>query len=309
MEMFSNKIKGKEPLVIIVLLYYNHLDDTIECLESLRNIKYTNYKILLVDNGSFDDSSQHLKEKYSWLDIRRIEKNCGFAGGSNFGIREAIKENPDYIFLVSNDVIVDKAVLKELVEEGENSKEVGIIGPKVFYYSIPNLIYSAGGKINFWTGVNILIGAKKRDNIKFNKKNYVDYITGCAILIKKEVFEKVGYLDEDYFLYSEDVDFCFRTLKGSYKILYVPRGVVWHKVCGTVRHLSPSFIYYMIRNQLLFMKKHAKWYHIPSFLFFFLFYFCAGYTFLVFKCRNINSLSMIPKGIYDFLRNRCGKVV
>jgi len=182
--------------------------------------------------------------------------NYGFTGGNNIGIRYALKNlNSNYILLLNNDTVVDPQFLNILVKEAQDDN-VGILGPNVYYYSDPDRIVYIGGNINYYTG--------KITHPYFNEiKNdlnisEIDYISGCSLLIKREVIEEVGLLNNQYFLYYEDTDWCLRAKNKGFKIIHAPEAKVWHKVLDSIERNSIIALYYGVRNQFLLIRKNGK---------------------------------------------------
>jgi hypothetical protein len=298
------------PSVSIIVLNWNGWENTIECLESLYQIKYDNFNVVIVDNNSEDDSikkikdycegslnisyNKEVKKPIHVLDLindefesiktvsdifsdfpsnKRLiliknDKNYGYAGGNNVGIRCSFKLlNPDYIMILNNDTIVNKDFLIELVKFADFDKEIGIIGPKIYYYDNPNVINSAGGVIKWRLGIGVNIGIGEVDIGQFNEFNYVDCLLGACILIKSSVIKKIGFLDEKFFLLLEETDFCFRAKIAGYKIVFYPKSIVYHKE-GFSGQMNPLILYYMNRNRLLFFKKHQTFIKVCLFTFY-----------------------------------------
>ncbi|WP_048191099.1 glycosyltransferase family 2 protein [Methanobacterium sp. SMA-27] len=285
----------ENPKVAIVILNWNGWKDTIECLESIYQINYPNYRVVIVDNNSSDDSIQKIKD-YSMgkLEIKskffennpdnkpieviednefeitdfnndnnlillKNDINYGFAEGNNIGIRFALKMfHPDYVLLLNNDTVTDKDFLKVLVYEGEKEKKVGLLGPKVYYYDNPNVIWCIGGKIDWKFARGINVGINEIDNGQYNKKKSFEYINGSAVLVKRKVFDNVGLLDKKFFLYFEEADLALRAAEKGFNCLYIPKAKIWHKVSrsggGIRREIG---LYYITRNRWIFMKKWA----------------------------------------------------
>lgn len=247
--------------VAIIILNWNGKEDTIECLESLKHITYPNYEILLVDNGSTDGSVECFRERYPGMEIIENGENLGFAEGNNVGIRRAMDEGADYVLLLNNDTVVDPEFLGELVKVAEGDERIGIVGPKIYYYDYKgrkDVIWFAGGGINWTTGRTTHHCMRKIDDGTINKLKKVDYITGCTMLIKGDVFMKIGLLDSDYFLYFEETDFCARANK-IYDCVFVPYAKIWHKISrSTGGDFSPTMAYYFVRNQMRFMVKNSS---------------------------------------------------
>lgn len=244
------------PKISIVVVNWNNYEDTSECLASLSSISYANYQIILVDNGSTDGSSEALENSYPDVIIIRNERNLGFAGGANVGIRYVLEQGTDYIFVLNNDAVVDSRVLDFLLKEATKDRRIGILGPRILYYHDPLRIWHGGGFFNYIKGGPVVPEKGKiKDNCgKANRD--VDFITGCAMLIRPEVFDRIGLLSEDYFFYVEDVDFCLRAKRAGFRLLYVPQGEVWHKVTTLRKWASPFSMYHQSKGRLLLFRRN-----------------------------------------------------
>ncbi len=330
------------PHVSIIILNWNGWENTIECLESLYQIEYDNFNIVIVDNNSEDDSikkikdyckgsltissTKKLKEPINVVELVNAEseskktvsdifsdptsnkkliliknnKNYGYAGGNNVGIKYSLKLfNPDYIMILNNDTIVNKDFLIELIKFADFDKEIGIIGPKVYYYDDPNIINSAGGVIKWRLGIGVNIGIGKKDDGQFNEVNYVDCLLGACILIKSSVIKQIGFLDEKFFLLLEETDFCFRAKMAGYKIVFYPKSIIFHKE-GFSGQMNPLILYYMNRNRILFFKKHQTFIKVSLFAF----YVTVTTILNLLKyalLRDFKSMKCIVKGYWDGL--------
>lgn len=251
------------PLTYIIILNWNGWQDTIDCVESCLKLTYSHVRILIVDNGSTDGSMVKLHERFPDIDLLQTGRNLGFAGGNNVGIRHALEQGADYVWLLNNDTIVDPSALSELVHIAKRDDTLGIVGSKIFYYDQPDVIWFAGGWIQYLTGNCGHIGQHEKDINRSEKVTEVDFITGCSLLIKSNVIKKVGLMDERYFLYYEDADWNLLVKECKYKIYYVPTAKVWHKVSMAVGFGSPAAQYYLTRNSLLFILKH-KMFFLPT---------------------------------------------
>lgn len=248
------------PKVLVIILNRNGKDDTLECLQSFKEIDYPNYEIVVVDNGSSDGSQRIIKEKFPYVELIENRENLGFSRGNNVAIRYALRKKVDYVLLLNNDTVVHRHLLKELVEVAEISTKIGIVGPKIYYYDNPKTIWFAGGLINLKRGTVRHIGKNENDIGQFDEVKEVDYVTGCALMIKREVIEKIGLLDEDYSpIYYEDTDWGIKAMKKGYKCVYVPKAKLWHKVSSTMGgEMSAPEMYLMTRNLILFVRKHGS---------------------------------------------------
>jgi len=256
------------PKVTIVILNWNGYEVTRECLISLSKIDYTNYGIVLVDNGSADGSPERLGAEFPGVILIRNQKNLGFTGGNNVGIRRALEENADYVLLLNNDTVVAPNFLSELIRAGESDKRIGLLNPKIFYFKPSDRIWYAGGSLSIWKGIASHRGSRQVDRGMYDSPEEVTFITGCAFLIKAEVIRKIGLLDECFFYTSEDADWSIRSLNAGYKALYVSSSVIWHKESMDTKHNAGKRFrdFYNVRNMILLARKHARPQHWPTVL-------------------------------------------
>lgn len=281
----SNRVKSAAlpPRVDLVILNWNGYAVTRECLISLSRTDYTNYNIVLVDNGSTDGSPEKLASEFPNIEIIANKQNLGFTGGNNVGIRRALKNNADYVLLLNNDTVVDPGFLSELVRAGEENQSVGILNPKIFYFEPSDRLWYAGGSFSRWKGIASHRGNREVDRGLYDTPEEVTFITGCAFFIKTEVIRKIGMLDECFFYTCEDTDWTIRAMQAGFKALYVPSSLIWHKESLDIkRNAGKAFRdFYNVRNSLILARKHAKPYHWPSFLMclcFMVSYRTAGYA-------------------------------
>ena len=246
------------PSVFIVLVNWNGLADTLECLESLQSLEYENFSIVLVDNASADNSVEAIRGKYPSVRILANPENLGFTGGNNVGIRHALENGAAYVWLLNNDTVVDRHALSRLVEAAEGDRGIGILGSKIYYSSEPNVISFAGATIDWARGTSSHIGRGEVDTGQFDNLSEVERVSGCSMLVKRAVCETVGLFDEAFFLFVEDVDWCVRARRSGFRCVFVPSSVVWHKEGSSIRKAEQSslFSYYNTRNFLLLIKKN-----------------------------------------------------
>jgi len=268
----------KNQSVAIIILNWNGWEDTIECLESLYKINYPNYEVILVDNASFDNSVEILrkwgKDKEN-LFILKNDKNYGFTGGNNIAINQILKEGKsEYILLLNNDTVVSRDFLTELVKVAQSRKNIGIVGPKIYNFNLKNsqkIIQSAGSTINLYTGNITMYGGNQIDRGQFDHIKTVDYISGACLLIKREVVQKIGLLDDNFFAYFEDVDWCLRAKEKKYDVVYAPGSTIWHKIARSSSKMPELLMYYRVRNRFLLEKRFADLYQYIFFLGFYFF--------------------------------------
>lgn len=243
------------PSVVIIILNWNGLDDTLDCIESLRQLDYKCCEIVVVDNGSTDGSVPTLRQRFPEVGLIEMNENLGYTGGNNVGLRYALARGADYALLLNNDTEVAPDFLRRLVEAAESDPIIGMAGATIYYHERPDVIWSAGGAIDWHRGSTRMIGLNERDEGQFGTEpRAVDFITGCAMLVRRTLMEQVGLLDERFFAYYEETEWCARATRAGYRIVHVPLARMWHKISPSAQADSPFVHYYMTRNRLLFLK-------------------------------------------------------
>lgn len=258
----------------VVIVNYNGGEDVLECLQSVSRLEVESEKleIIVVDNGSKDRSVAMIKTQFSQVRVYENQENLGFAEGNNVGIKEALKGGADYVMLLNSDTLIDRDCLKELLKVTREDQKIDVLCPKIYFAAgfefhkerykkveRGRVIWYAGGKIDWQNILGIHRGVDKVDNGQYDKITKIEFATGCCLLVKREVFEKVGLLDKGYFLYLEDLDFSVRVKKAGFQLVFVPKAIVWHKNLGTTRQESATRqAYYYTRNRLLFGLKYAS---------------------------------------------------
>lgn len=293
--------ESKAPLVYLLILNYKGYDDTCECIDSLLEIQYGNYKLLIIDNDSRDGSEERLRKKYPDIEIIQTHKNLGFAGGNNVGIKYALDRNADYIGILNNDIIVDKNFLNVLVSTMESDKEIGIIGPTVCDYYNRGKIISAGAKMSLLTGEGAYIHVNEDYYSKKTEKIVMcDYISGCCMLARANIIDKIGNLPEVYFMYFEETEWCFKARKKRLKVICDTDSVIWHKESAAIGEASPLKQYYLNRNRVLFIKRNANFFHKLVFY---------VYILLQMIYRSLAGRKVYWKALYDGYINKIEKVM
>ncbi len=255
------------PLVYVVVLTWNGKNDTLECLRSLQSVTYPNFRILVVDNASSDGTTEAVRQSFQNVEVIRNETNLRFAGGNNVGIRHAMSKQADYVLLLNNDTVVEMGFLSELIATAERDPDIGMVGAKIYYHDDPtpqgtSRIWFAGGKIEWWEGWISHVGLRQLDRGQFESVEETDYITGCCLLVKRQVIEKIGFLDESYFMYGEDADWCIRAMRAGYKLTVQPKAKLWHKLSvSSGGHLSWFKNWNKLKSNLRLMWRYARPYH------------------------------------------------
>lgn len=251
------------PLVYIVTLHWNRLDDTLAFLTSASQLTYAHYRILVVDNGSVNDSTSEITARFS--DVQQIvnERNLGFAAGANVGIRYALVRGADFVFLLNNDTLIAPDAL-DLLVDAALAQDVGLAAPKILHTGDPQRIWSVGGWRN---RVTLEIASHRRgepDVALYESPFEVDFVTACGMLMKRQCLEEIGLFDERFFMYYEDSDYCLRARAAGYRLLVVPRARMWHYVAASIGGSdSPGERYHMALSSVLFFKKHVRGWRWP----------------------------------------------
>lgn len=243
------------PKAYVVLVNWNgHGADTLACLESLDGLTYPDATVLVVDNGSTDDSVERIRAARPDVRLLETSANLGFAGGNNLGIRAAIDEGACYVWLLNNDTVVEPDALTVLVDALEADPKAGAAGSKITYWDRPDVLWYAGGEFTPQGPVHHR-GIDEPDTGAYDAPQETEFITGCSLLLDATVLEKVGLMRDEYFLYWEETDLDWRIRAAGYALLYVPTSVVRHKVAASLgRDWGPAQTEYLARNMLHFYR-------------------------------------------------------
>jgi len=240
--------------VLVIVLCYNGIELTLCCLESLRWQTYGAVDVLVVDNSSTDNTPQIVRERFPEVTLVETGANLGFAAGNNVGLRYACAKGYDYVLLLNNDTEVAQDLVAELVAACEADARIGVAGPRIYYHDRPTTIWSAGGTIDWSQGTTAMVGLNHPDGPSFDHPAHVDFVTGCALFVRRDVLEQVGLIDERFGMYFEEVEWCVRIGRAGWRIMYIPEGKLWHKIQPAEQSLSLRVLYYMTRNRLLFLR-------------------------------------------------------
>ena len=248
---------SNKPLVTVVVLNWNGLADTRECLHSLQAVEYDAMRVLVVDNGSRDDEASLLEREFQgFIEVLRLPDNRGFAGGANAGMKRALEDSATYVLLLNNDTVVAPTFLQALVDAAEAHLDLAAACPRTNFYDRPRIIYSTGGDVSVWRGVATQIGRGQEDRGQFDRLERRGYADGVCMLIPAAAIAKVGLLDEQYFAYWEETDWCIRARDKGLHCYYVPLARIWHKAARSQKP-DARFDYLYRRNALLFVRKRG----------------------------------------------------
>ncbi len=286
----------ESPLISIITLTWNQTPITLAFLESTRKLNYRNFEILVCDMGSDVDPTEEINAlNFPNTRVLRSEKNLGFSGGNNWGIRQAKGE---YIFIVNNDTEVTPDLLDVLLEPFFTNSEIGVTCPKIRFFHHPDVIQYAGfNPINIFTGRTTAVGSLEKDNGQHDVSGYTYGAHACAMLVKREVIEKVGIFPEKFFIYYEEWDWSSRIIKAGFKIFYQAKGLIYHKESITMGKKSAIKVYYHTRNRILFMRRNTNTFQFFVFIVFFTFLAAPKAIFKFAVSKQFQHLKSYVKGI------------
>lgn len=257
--------------ISIVIVNWNGKGDTVVALASLKKMDTRGHdvSVIVVDNGSTNNSASVIHKAHPWVTLIEIGKNLGFTGGNNVGIKRAIESGADFVWLLNNDIIAHKNALTIL--DAFSDRAVGIAGSKIYFapgreyhkerYSKSEqgrVFWFAGGLVDWGNMYASHRGVDEVDEGQYDMVEETPFITGCSMMIKREVIENIGYLDDKFYLYLEDFDYCLRARRAGYKLMYVPSSVIWHVNAGSSGGPgNPMHEYYLTRNRLLVGMRYA----------------------------------------------------
>ena len=230
------------PRVAIVLLNWNSTEDTLACIESIRNLTYKSFQVVVIDNSSRQAEYLTLKSRCINELILRQKRNLGFARGCNAGIRWALQNGFEYVWLLNNDTVVAPESLSDLVRAMQSDPRIGIAGGMLYYWNDPERIQMAGGFIDGETGRGGRLGLDELDTGQFRDDFDVDYVSGGILLARSEAIREVGLLDERFFMYYEDTDWGVRMRARGWRVVTASAAKAWHKDKATAGNRKPYFI-------------------------------------------------------------------
>ena len=259
--------------IFISIIDFNGKKNTIECLDAIDAIRIKNFRlnVVVIDNASKIEFSLNKRFRNFPFKLIRNKENLGFAEGNNVGIRYALEHGADYVLVLNNDTLVEENLIEELLKVANIYENIGILAPKIYFASgfefhknrysnkdLGKVFWYAGGESDWKNVIGHHRGVDEVDHGQYDKIMETQFASGCCMFIKKAVFDKVGLFDNKYFLYYEDADFSERVKKANYKIVYVPKAILWHKNAGSAGGSGSKLQdYYITRNRLLFGARYA----------------------------------------------------
>lgn len=248
----ANHTIQTSPKVRTILVNWNNYPDTAACLLSLRQVNYDNHEVIVVDNGSTDNSPSRIRNAFPDLNIIELGRNLGFAGGCNAGIRYALSQGSEFVWLLNIDTTVDRDALQALVDKARSSPRLAACGSAIYFMDDPQRLQAwGGGHVNFWLG-------RSRHYLQPVRDNSVEFITGASMLISRKAIESIGLLDEHFFMYWEDADYCFRLRASGWNLSVAGQSRVWHKGSSSVGKESVRLDRYFNASAKRFFRKHAE---------------------------------------------------
>lgn len=256
------------PRVVALVINYNGKDVTLQTLASLVRLDYEPLDLVVIDNGSSDGSWQAVEEQYPQVTQLEVPENHGISHGMNVGIRHALDQGYDYTLILNNDIEVHPAMVTEMVKLAETDERIGAVGPKAYYFGDRERLWSTGGILRWAESVTNERGDREMDRGQFDRDEEVDYVNGCAMLVRRAALERTGFWDATYFLGVEDADWCMRMKRLGYTCWYAHRAKLWHMISHSTGVYKPFRTFQTGRSTAIFVRKHAPLLGWLRFLFF-----------------------------------------
>lgn len=246
------------PSITTVVLNTNRRDDTLTCLTSLVQSTYPNQHILVLDNASTDGSPEAIRAQFPQVEVWPLAENLGYAGNNNVGLRRALAQGSDWVFVLNEDTTVAPEALMRLMDAAQRNPRIGVIGPMVHTFDPQPIISSAGGVVRWAIADAENVGMGEPDRGQYPARA-VDFINGCGLLISRAAMDKAGLLDDSFFIYFEETDWCVRVARAGFTVWFEPQANMRHKAPITHTQFGPNTLYYMTRNRLRFFARHTPW--------------------------------------------------
>ncbi|MBN1656859.1 MAG: glycosyltransferase family 2 protein [Anaerolineae bacterium] len=240
------------PGVGIVIVNWNLVSDTLACLNSVYRMSYSEFQVVVVDNGSTDDSVARIAQEYPKAAQIVNDENLGFAAGANQGIGWAMSAGCAYALVLNNDTTVAPDLLQRLIGAAERDPRIGILSPRILYFDRPEQTWHLAARWHRWLPMPVHIWNTEVEIVE------ADFVSGCGMMLRSSALEAAGYFDTSYFMYGEDVDLCIRIKAAGYRVVAVPGARMWHKVSTSAGQVSARMRYWQTRNQIWIYRRHMR---------------------------------------------------
>jgi GT2 family glycosyltransferase len=295
--------------VYIIILNWNGLNDTLECLRSVYRLDYPDFEVIVVDNASSDNSPEVILANFPRIFLMKNSENLGYAGGNNRAMRYAMEQGADYLWLLNNDTVVEPDTLSKIVATAEGAPDIGMISPVVYFYHEPDKIQFAGCYIDH----KIFVEYPEPDLNNTPDESVSGksvWLWGTALLVKRKVVEKIGYFNEEFFAYWEDTDYSLRVLENNFSNVVDLTAKIYHKTLlpqQGIKRRGSHFYYYVARNKLFLGAKHTKGFQ----RIFFVCHYLADTIFLInhfsHQANSDHAIDAYLTGVSDAFLNRSGQ--
>ncbi len=299
------------PRVAVVVVNYNRYQDTFRCLQSLtacvqRPGAAEQPILILVDSGSADGSYERLRAEFPNVTFLRAEGNVGFCVANNMGMQHAFRTaEASHVLLLNNDAFVTDDVFVPFLTIAAENPKADIQCAKIYYWPEERRLWYAGGTVDRKRGISVHRGIGQEDCGQFDRVERTDFATGCALFISRECYEATKGFDPAWFAYYEDSDLCFRARAQGFETVYNPGARVWHAVSQTARIDGPLYLYFTMRNKLLFVKRHGG--GLSGAWLYFLYFYGRQLIRMGVKHRSWQGVQAVAHGLLDGLRGVEGK--
>jgi GT2 family glycosyltransferase len=301
-----------KPLVSIISVNYNGLEVTREMIDSIRSNTYSNVEIIVVDNASEKSPKEFLNHFYPEVKVIESKENLGFAGGNNLGIQES---KGAYLFFLNNDAELTNGAIESILDLFNQNPKIGVVSPKICFHkevseiasdpqSSDILQYVGTTSVHPITARNQTIGSLEKDQNQYTKAQKTAYAHGAAMVVKREIIEKVGLMPEEFFLYYEELDWCEQIERAGYEIYVQPNAKIYHKESWSVDKISTLKTFYMNRNRILFMRRNRQSWQLVGFCLFLIFFTLPKNSILLLLKGDFKNLMALWKAIFWNISDR-----
>ena len=296
-----------DPHVAVVILTWNGKADVLHCLSTLPRVCYSNWSVTVVDNASTDGTVEAIAAAFPEQRVLVMEKNLGFCGGNNRGIADALRRGADYVLLLNNDTELHPELLAELVRVAREDPRIGAVGSKNIQMEDHSLVWGAYGLLTYSYDLVTLVGSRQPDGPEYTCVRDADWVIGNGIMMSRAAVETVGELDESFFGYHEDVDWCERARRAGFRIVFNGHAVIYHRGFGAAHPESKMpfpVLYFLGRNAWVFVRKHGTAWQQVRYLTVFLGYMTGRTLWAVVTRDRVKPWLWILRGFVDALRGR-----